>query len=243
MNNLPGTITREEGERYDEYTGPLEDLIAAGLVRRDQLPPAGRDAISWRNGVQVNRNTRIDEHYQRVILRPKGQAVVRIGVPSKVAKPRGEAVRAKWKEEWQRKTQEKDARQLADAEARRLKVRAEGAQEILNHVLDIDSVEAYRRYTAQNLRQSVQRHFNGQNRKSLYWHGYAMTPESVEAIVLAADALVDAVLKAEVTVDAEHRKAYIAEQRAIIRAGDHAFVQQLGVLTTPNPSILSGEQA
>lgn len=74
--HAPSTITKTEEPRYDEYRGPLADLIAAGLVRQDQLLPPGKATVSWRGGLRQFRNGRRDENYLRVVLKPRGQAVV-----------------------------------------------------------------------------------------------------------------------------------------------------------------------
>lgn len=243
MNALPRTITKTEEPQYDEYTGPLEDLIAAGLVRRDQLPPAGKNAVSWSHGVQRSKNVRRDEHYLRVVLKPRGRAVVWVGVSAEIAAPRQAAARAAWAKRHEEREAKWKREAAAAADLKSRKQDADMARHTLAFVMKYDSGEVFRKETALCFRQSVERHFVHHNRDGKYWHGYTMTEESIEAIAMAMDAVIEAVRQADVVLDAEHRAQFIAKQRAIIRAADPGFERQFDRLTTPNPSIIAGEQA
>lgn len=116
---LPNTITKTEEPRYDSYTGPLEDLIAAGLVRRDQLPAPGKRSISWRLGIYQPRRCQQDEHYMRVVVYDDGTAEVQTGLTEDARAPRLEAERItekKRREEWERRQRELDPGQGAAME-------------------------------------------------------------------------------------------------------------------------------
>lgn len=232
------SITKIEGVRYDEYTGTIDDLIAAGLLRRDQLPPEGRTAISWRNGVQQSRNVRRDEHYLRVTLKPRGRAILWVGVSAEVSAPRAVASR----EAWEARTQEEEQARKWQAEAKERLEKAERAKRNLASTLGMNSEKKFRMRLADGLRRSVKLETDYASEVST-WHGYRITADGADAILIAADALVEAIMQADVIFDAELRDKIIAGFRAQIRAADPSFERQFDALTAPNPSILAGEQA
>lgn len=232
------SITKIEGVRYDEYTGTIDDLIAAGLLRRDQLPPEGRAAISWSNGVQKSRNVRRDEHYLRVTLKPRGRATLWVGVSAEVSAPRAVAAR----EAWEARLQEEEQARKRQAEANERMEKAERAKRNLASTLRMNSEKKFRMRLADGLRRSVKFETDYASEVAT-WHGYRITAEGADAILIATDALVEAIMQADVIFDGELHEKIIAGFRAQARAADPSFERQFGAFTAPNPSILAGEQA
>lgn len=230
------SITKIEEVRYDEYTGKIDDLIAAGLLRRDQLPPEGRTAISWSNGVQMSRNVRRDEHYLRVTLKPRGRATLWVGVSAEVAAPRAVASR----EAWEARRQEEQQARKRQAEAEERVKTAERAKRCLAEVPR--SERAYLLHEIGHIR-SMADVFLKRLDQPATWHGYRVSTETAEAAMIAIDAIVDAVLQGEVIFDAELHEKIIAGYHAQVRAADPRFERQFSALTALNPSILAGEQA
>jgi hypothetical protein len=71
-------------------------------------------------------------------------------------------------------------------------------------------------------------------------HGYSWPEDSVCAILMAGDAIVEAILQAEIAFDsARHQQIAGAHRQQIARA-DIAFQQTFKTLIKPNPQILDG---
>lgn len=87
---IPDDIKRTENFDHDEYRGPIDSLLAAGIVRTDQLPSPGHHAISYFQGQVIKRPGRPkrDETYLRVAVYDDGSAHVLVGVPPDVAAAR-----------------------------------------------------------------------------------------------------------------------------------------------------------
>lgn len=81
---LPSDITVSEQVDCNAYRGPVASLVAAGIVRADQLPPAGALKIAYFQGQVIKRKCKRDETYLRVDLRDDGSALVLVGVPHDV---------------------------------------------------------------------------------------------------------------------------------------------------------------
>lgn len=225
---LPNAVTKTEEDRCDKYTGPLEDLIAAGIVRRDQLPPEGKPSISWHKGVYQRRRCPQDEHYLRVVLYQDNTAMVQVGVSDEVAAPRIAATRAKLR------TEEAARRQAAQVAG------AEKAREKLSRLIKTE--DCFRLHVAEQLRVMVTYIIQTAGRPSCD-HAYRLTCEAVDAIRTAMKAMEKAVANACVVFDAERHHEIVAECTATIRAADPKFYAQLDKLVHPNPSIIAGEKA
>ena len=104
------------------------------------------------------------------------------------------------------------------------------------------SAEDFRWECIEDIRRSLScgiRYRSGQ-RDGERFHGYTLTDEAVEAILLSLDAVVEAIDEAEVHFDAElHRKCVLRRQHDIA-ALDSTFQSTLATLAKPNPKILEG---
>lgn len=144
---LPPTIAVEQWCRGNSYRGTAADLIAAGLVRSDQLPGApgnGISRVTFYKGERIPRGvTRyrfLDEHYMCVSKRGRGTFEVEVGVTEAVRKVREDAKRAletkerrelEWRNEQERAARE--AARLADPE--NLRSGVDVMLTILSHVI------------------------------------------------------------------------------------------------------------
>lgn len=213
--NLPASITKTEEVDVDVYASPLENLLSASLVRRDQLPEPGKLTISWLNGIRVTRNCRKDEGYLSVNLHgdiPR----VRIGVSPETRRTRKEKQRL----EWQNEELERQARRKAEVEAQQVVERAEEAERAKKSPEKIFKTEdEYRRFMAKQVRQMFAIVFEGAGRLA-DWHAYRIDSEAMDPILSALDGAVEAVMDAKVIFDAERHEQIIHGYRATIRAAD-----------------------
>ncbi|KQP20566.1 hypothetical protein [Pseudorhodoferax sp. Leaf267] len=231
------SITKTERPLYDEYTGKLDDLIAAGLVRTDQLPPLGKASVSYSHGSVQRRRCPMDEHYLRVVRNLDGTWSVQVGITAQIAAPRKAAQRAASAA----RERERQARWNKQERARK-QVELDQAAALARRNLAsvIKSETAYRRYLVGRLREMTTL-VTDSAAEPATWHGYRLTEESRDAIVIATDALAEAVLQADVIFDQQVHDKIIASYRATIRAADPSFAMQLSALVQPNPAILQGE--
>jgi hypothetical protein len=227
-------IIRTELEAMDRYDGTIAELIAAGHMREDQLPPMGRSGISYYNGVAIRGRCRRDLNYLRIEVWGE-TASVYYGLSEEVSAERKKVAAAQWAAKWAAREQE----ERAEKKERRLK-EIDSARESLSSMPK--SAQEYRRELARQLRSGV--FFVVSLQEDLAKrHGYFLPEESQQAIKFAADALVEAAMAAEVVFDEKIHAAAVAEHQATIRAADPVFYAQLDRLTMANPSILEGEQA
>jgi hypothetical protein len=89
------SIKKTECQDVDRYQGTAEELIAAGLVRADQFPPAGRLGISYSHGKYVRGRCKIDEGYLRVELKDD-LVTVFVGVSVETAQARKGTHQRRW---------------------------------------------------------------------------------------------------------------------------------------------------
>lgn len=234
--DLTGTsITRIERTTADEYTGPLDELTALGIVREDQLPPKGERKISWLRGERLGRGRcSTDETYVRVWVSPLC-AIVGLGVPAATQKMRRRAKRqadaalfSSWDRQWR---EEKSAAQ---------KVAYANAVESLAKVPR--SREAYLRSEAQGARKLmlVTADFAA---KGSTCHGFRVSAESMEEIYAAIDGVVEAFMNAQVEFDAQRQAEVIAARQRKILEASPATYDRVKALVKVNPSILQGEAA
>jgi hypothetical protein len=76
--------------------------------------------------------------------------------------------------------------------------------------------------------------------ESAKWHGYSLTDESVTAILMSCDAVVEAIMDAEVNFDAARHQQIALGYKKEIAGADSSFQQALATLTKPNAKILEG---
>lgn len=221
--DLTGTsITTEEEIDIDVYQGPKEELIAAGIVTEAMWPKGEKRHISWSQGKQIIGNCRKDLTYRRINLY-WDQPRVAVGLDPEVRKKRH-----------QRHQREQEARKLAE-----LKKEADAARRDLKEMLA--SENEYRRYLAQFARQKINWLVQKLALEASNWHGYKIDPDSAEDILMSADAVVDAIMRAEVKFDQELHKTIAQGYEKKIRAADPAFYIHLDKLMAIDPSILQGE--
>lgn len=234
--NLPASITKTEEVDVDVYKGPLEDLIAAGLVRRDQLPEPGKPSISWSHGKRMMRNCRKDEEYLAVWI-GRDITQVRIGVSPEARRTRREKQRL----EWATAEREREARRKAEVDAQKAaerKEEAERAQKSLETILKTE--DEFRRFLAKQVHRLLGIVFEGADQPT-EWHAYRLDSEAIDPILSAVDGVVNAVMTVNVIFDAERHEQIINDYRATIRAADPAFEKQFAALTNIDASILEGE--
>jgi hypothetical protein len=74
-------------------------------------------------------------------------------------------------------------------------------------------------------------------------HGYSWPEESVGALLLACDSLVEAMMQVEVKFDAARHERLMLDVRQRIARSDPAFQSAFATLTKSNPSILNGRSS
>jgi hypothetical protein len=237
---LPLSIVKNEAKDFDEYIGTADDLIAAGLVKLDQFPPEGKGGVSYLNGEVVLGRCRIDETFLRVGRRNDVDApwFVRIGLAcGELAKRRAEA-----NEKNRVKRSERTARWAAERAAEDLKQRTEQAERAKRALGQMPASERdFVRQKIDTFREmSAQVSLKGLDEPRTF-HGYRFSSETMEAALMALDAVVEVLLQGEVIFEADRHAQIVAEHRAVIRAADPLFERQLKALTTPNASVLEGE--
>ncbi|WP_028605526.1 hypothetical protein [Ottowia thiooxydans] len=226
---LPARIERFERVDVDVYSGPLEDLIAAGLVRRDQLPEPGKLSISWSHGKRMRNKCKKDEAYLAVQLYHAVPCVC-IGVSPETRKMRKEKQRREWAD-----------LQRAEAEGKQAAERKEAAERAKRELQGIYKTEQeYRLSLLERARRTLGSIFNKSDQPE-EWHGYRFESSGVDSIMLVIDAITEAVMSANVIFDAERHEKLISGYRALIRAADPAFERQFATLTKIDVSILQGE--
>ena len=223
---LPPSITRAEECERDKYTGPASDLIAAGLVRLDQFPPANRRGISYLAGKPVRGNHRTDETYLRVERIDDETARVYIGVSREVAAARKAAADKIRRKE--RAAQDQKDKSEAAFKARRA----------LNYTPNTE--DEYRRGLAKQIRRWLRIALDSEEKPSST-HGFQLTRESFEAVLVASEGISEAILAAQVHFDAARHAEILAGYTATIKSADPSFYAQLDRLTTLDASILEGE--
>lgn len=241
--DLTGTsIVKSEEKEYDEYIGTAEDLITVGLVKPEQFPPEGKQGISYLNGEAVPGRCRVDETFLRVGRRLEVGApwLVRIGLPrGELAKRRAEANERKRIER-----AERTARWESEQNAKKLKESKENAGRAKRALRQMPaSKREFVREKIDTFREmSAQFSLKGLDEPSTY-HGYRFSSETMEAALMALDAVVDVLLHGGVIFDADRHAQIVAEHQVVIRSADPNFDRHFKALTTPNAAILEGEQA
>ncbi|WP_218510625.1 hypothetical protein [Variovorax sp. dw_308] len=219
-------IEKIEEATCDQYRGTAADLIAAGLARADQFPPDGRYGISYLQGKQVHGNVRKDQTYLRV-ERFRGELMrVYVGISQEAARARKAAA------EGQRRR-----RYEAEAQQERAKA-AERAKRNLKSVFR--SEDEYRRSLVEKITEMLGIMY-GESDKPKDWHAYRLDQESKEAVLLAGDAVVEAIMQSTVHFDVALHARIVEGYQATIKAADPSFYAHLDKLVAPNPSILEGE--
>lgn len=241
--DLAGTsIIKTEAKDFDEYIGTADDLIASGLVKLDQFPPEGKGGASYLNGEVVFGRCRIDETFLRVGRRNDVDApwFVRIGLPcGELAKRRGEANARNRIER-----AERAARWAAERTDKEVKERADQAERSKRALEQLPGSERdFIRQKINTFREmSVEVSLKGLDEPRTF-HGYRFSSETMEAALMALDAVVEVLLQGDVIFEAERHAQIVAEHQAVIRSADPLFDRQFKALTTPNAAILEGEQA
>jgi hypothetical protein len=226
--DLSGTSIRKVEETdFDIYKGPLNEMVAVGIVRSEQLPPPGKKQITWSHGQRVFKNCRRDEGYLCVVLY-WAPAEVRLGVPVEVRKARrAEVMRSE------------NAKRRAE-EQEKLDAKAQIARKGLESVLR--SEDAFKRHLVRLFKDLAPLALN-LSRESRSWHAYALSEKATEEIWMSFDAVVEAVMQAKVDFDPARHESILNGYQEVIRAADPAFYAQLDKLTLSNSTILEGEQA
>lgn len=99
------------------------------------------------------------------------------------------------------------------------------------------SVDEYRRECVKSARSYLAAAINA---RPVVGHGYSVTDESMTAILMSCDAVVEAIMDAEVNFDAARHEQIALGYKKEIAGADSSFQQALSTLTKPNPKILEG---
>lgn len=219
-------IEKMESPEGDFYKGTADQLIAAGLIRADQLPPPGRFVVTFLNG-QERRGKgsyRKDENLLRVQYwcgKSTGLYRVHVGVPVAVMRQRAAAEKSKYE----------------TIRQGRIAAAAQAAQECLERVPR--TAAEFRRDLVRELRLgvSISLDYGPRARK----HGYALTPDSLEKVLISVDAVVEAIMQSEATLDHTAHLALVNSLQAQIAAGAGDLSTKLAQLTAPNFALLCDE--
>lgn len=246
LRSTPSAPAPKEEERSsDQYRGSAAELVATGLVELHQLPgQPGRPSqvVYYHCGEQAERIRRIDhqpdpENWMRIRRLDDDEYSMCVGIPrDQMLLRRKEAAEAR-KREWAKYEAE-----MKQQEAVRGRGDADKLRRDAEHVLDTmpESRDDYLSAFIDKLRWSL--NFECRYETPEYdrkrFHGYMLTAESAEAIQLAFDAVVEAVLEAEVTFDKTLHQQVKTHYQQQLASLDSRFQEQLKVLATPNEKLL-----
>lgn len=221
-------IEKQESPYADFYTGTKDQLIASGLVRADQFPPSGRFWITFMDGEVLRRrySYKMDERYLRVQRgHEKGTFRVWVGISREVQLQRRRAERAKddrWRAE------------LVSAERAKAAADARYMLSCMPRTAD-----AFRRVLVREVRFMVR--LAVQDVPSRLQHGYALSAEALERTLMSVDAVVEAIMQADVHFDHAQHLALVGRYQAAIAAGHGDIGPRVAKLTAPNAALLADE--
>lgn len=223
MRLVPGVTHTKWDTRMDVYTGDAVALIKSGVVQEHMLPAPGRYSISWRAiGAKQpgNSSAHWEPGYTTIRRSPAGDGFrVEVVVSREEQKIRHADYERK-------KDQSEDGRERANSRAK-----AEASLKAMP--VDADD---YRMQVVENMRLMMA----FIKAEPVDWHGFTLTEEGVEGILMSCDAVVEAILQAEVHFDEQrHRQIKMKHQQQIAEA-DESFQNILGNLTSAQPQILEG---
>ena len=98
--------------------------------------------------------------------------------------------------------------------------------------------DEFRRSLARSLRDWL---FMRVDMKPVEWHGWSLTDDAVYSIRMSVDAVVEAIMQADVKVDKALQQRVIDGYQARILAADPGFKRHLVQLVRPNAAIIEGE--
>lgn len=232
------TIKKVECAYTDRYLGTEEDLIAAGVIRADQVPGAPgkpRSTIRFWDGVPVVGKKRVPWNDPRFMCVAKNgrKLLVIVGIPQDLVDAR-EAARLR---AFERGQVDERARLLAFERGRTDERKRQEAERLAAQLRDLPKDE-------QECRRKLARKFREWLRAMVtepkYAYGHTIDEESIEAILISGDAVVEALMDAEIKFDiAGDRRC-----RAALASSDLQFQGQLERLTRAQPELLpEGEQS
>ena len=221
---LPSNITKSEESSADVYSGTKEALINAGLVRADQFPPEGTLGISYYSGIPSQRRGVIDNNYLRVEFVKKTWRV-RIGVSIKVRDAR--AIEAH------------KARKVIEAQPKDAEKRKGEAQYALNRLNELPrTADDFRRKEARAMRHWIQMKLEPLSTER---HGFAFDDDATEAIGMASDAIIEAIMAAGVKFDQDKLRRVVERLQVEAIMGETLIAQKVAKLVRPDASVLAGE--
>lgn len=226
-------ISNWERTRYNVYEGPREEILAAGLIRADQIP-TDRKAISTLNGRVVRSNCKVDETYLRVELLRNDELRVKVGIPTTVADARQSAERATAAESRARYLQDRAAMQQQERTRR-----AEMAQKKLAKF--IRSEDEYRQYLAGSIRELLKIRLDIEGSPTL--HAYSLDTEDIDEALLSCDAIVEVLMAAKVKFNVDRHNELLGQLQRDVAATTPYAREQVERLCRPNVAILEGEAA
>lgn len=221
-------IARNEAPEADYYYATKAQLIAAGMLMQEQFPPPRRDWITFMDGeLLVSKGSyRMNERHVRVQRWVERDTYrLWVGVSN--------VVRAR------RLKEEKDrfAAQRAAAARARQKEEVAAARDSLAMVPR--TADEFRREMVRDVRDWM--HHFMVRKPELRGHGYALAPDSLHAVLMGVDTVVEAIMEADVALDYPLHLAKVNGLQATIAAGDIATSAKLAQLTSPNFDLLSSE--
>lgn len=207
-------VKHERTSRADFYTGTKTALIGAGHAREGQFPgDPGRPKTSCsydRDGIALCKCSR--SGWSNICRRGKMfRVLIRVD-------------------------QEQEERRRADEGAER--ERSEEAANAKLSLRDLPSSEdEFRRGVATKLRDFVRTFVPVFCDAGKHFHGYTI---DAEPVMMSIDALIEAVMRADVHFDEQRHKRFELALRAQVAAGDGSFVQSLAKLTKVDPALVEG---
>lgn len=223
-------IEKHEFEYSDVFVGTPAQLIEAGVIRPDQVPDRRRVLNYVGGSLHTSRgNFRRNEDWQQVRWLPDGLCKVINGLPSSECRRRVALTAARAR-----------AQQEAQVEAAERAARLERAEAARKSLAGIPRTAlAFRRSLVWEARQMMRVVIA--ELPPLASHGYVLAPDSLEAVLMSVDAVVEQIMQSEVLFDRAAHADLIRSRQADIVAGSPELSAKVVQLLVPNATILAGE--
>lgn len=239
----PGVQLERTGWR-DIYTGRIEAMVAAGIVPADLIPGAPGMAKTMHgilpSGELAPRNTQVDNM-------PGAKSVQRQGKRLTVWVSLTEEERQARKEARHRQAEaadqkERDRRAAMTPEERSDETDADSMRRVPEYFLKRmpKSAKDFRRELLDEIRRDVYRRVNEAARVRPV-HGFVIESKSADAIRLSLDAVVEAIMAADVQFDEVRHTGIVHKLQGYLVADGKGAPQQVAQVTKPNPALLAEE--
>ena len=231
VNQFRGEVVKEERFRFDCYVGSGDDLVSEGLIRHDQLPGqpgCGKMVCTYVDGVLQSQGSHGG----------KGERCLKV---RRLGKDRFEVSKGLAEQESKRRLNvwhaERTARELASAKQAEVVLEATRARRDMKAMPS--SGDEFRRNLIRDCQTMLNATVNSAV-KAKPWHGYTITEEARGDILMSFDAIVEAILNADVRFDRVRHDAATREHLNALMASEPQIQSHLQRLVQPNPSLLAG---